>query len=163
MDSLKIEPLAVKESLINEAQNNFDTPFDYRAGSVLLRRFSKFTPIKEHQISLALSGTFINNGEDYKAQFALVVGGERWTGYASNYFITPCCCGGGPRWVYEFRIYDTAGYLRWKYSYDDVGGRVNYFYNWDLKIPQLERVVVLKDIDFRGEGGTFPGLMEVWE
>lgn len=41
--------------------------------------------------------------------------------------------------------------------------RVSSFYVWDNKLPQLTRVIVLKDLDFRGEGGTYPGLMEVWE
>jgi uncharacterized RDD family membrane protein YckC len=156
LDSFEVSKFPVNKSFINETKNNFDTPFDSSSGKSLLLRFLKYDANNNEEL-------IAGDNKNPKVKFFVTVGLEQWQGYASKYYITPCCCGGGPRWVYEFELYDQEGYIKWKYRNDQVEDRISFFYIWNKKIPQIERVCVLKDIDFQEGMGTFPGRMEIWE
>lgn len=160
-DTFLVSPTPVDERYIDEVMNDYDTPFDSGSGKALLLRFLEFHNNKNEILDSKDSGSW-NSGSP-KVKFELFVGQEKWQGYASKFYITPCCCGGGPRWVNELTVYDSEGFLRWKYQYDRVREGSSSFFIWNKGLPQLERVIILKDVDYQEAFGSFPGLMEVWE
>jgi hypothetical protein len=163
INQLTIERYPVLESLVNEKQNIYELPCGYEAGSILKHEFSLFKPTTKNTVITNWSGPNIDLNPRYHIRFYLSVENEQWIGYATQYYIAPCCCGGGPRWIYTFKIYDQSGYLRWIYHGDPVYGRKNLFFIWNINIPQLEKIIDLYD-QYNEEGvGEFPGRMEVFE